>query len=230
MKQTIILLLLITFLTPKFQYAQKGETTAAIAAGVLSIGAAIASIEQVKEGLELAAVQEVLKNYPDLIDFRLSTNAFNGVKLKDLSNVGVVTFEITNASNNEKFVLFGFSSNGWVNENGVNFSEIIWKNFDKIEWNRLMQAYVKTASKTTIPLDAIQTVKIVNKGVMAGSRYLIEFDKLKGDSYQTSDYSEDFKIVFNEKSLGLFLKKTSDLVQISKKAIIKGHRHINNEK
>ena len=53
------------------------------------------------------------------------------------------------------------------------------------------------------------------------------------------DYSDEFKIVFNERSLGLYLKQKNiegefrkggprgDLVQIRRKAIIKAHEHLN---
>ena len=50
-----------------------------------------------------------------------------------------------------------------------------------------------------------------------------------GDTYLTSDFSNEFRIVFNEKSLGLFLKSTSDLVQISRGAIISSHEFLNKQ-
>ena len=69
---------------------------------------------------------------------------------------------------------------------------------------------------------------------------IIEFSKIKGDVYYTYDYSEEFKIVFNERSLGLYLKQKNiegefrtgggprgDLVQIRRKAIIRAHSFLN---
>ena len=69
----------------------------------------------------------------------------------------------------------------------------------------------------------------------------MEFDKIKGDVYYTNDYSDEFKLVFNERSLGLFLKPNKDkeeyrsggvrgdLVQVRRKSIIKAHKHVNNQ-
>ena len=84
-----------------------------------------------------------------------------------------------------------------------------------------------TASGESMSDEEISRSKIVNKGVKIGSRFIIQFDKIGGDVYLTNDYSNEFKIVFNEKSLGIFLKETSDLVQIRRKAIIKAHEHLN---
>ncbi len=39
--------------------------------------------------------------------------------------------------------------------------------------------------------------------------------KIGGDTYLVNDYSEDFKIIYNEKSLGLYLKESRRLVQLS---------------
>ena len=226
MKKITIALILFIFLVPKIQYAQKGAGAAA-AAGVLAVGGAIAAIEQLKENLEQVAVQQVLSEYPYLENFELKTSSLDGTKAKDLSAVSVLTFQITNRENQDKFVLFAFTSNGWANEYGVDFSKLLWKNFDKKEWNELMKAYVMTASGKSISDQEISESKIVNKGVKNGSKFVVEFDKIGGDVYLTKDYSDEFKIVFNEKSLGLFLKSTSDLIQIRRKAIIKAHEHLN---
>ena len=102
-----------------------------------------------------------------------------------------------------------------------------------------MQAYIKTASKTELSIDQVSASKIVNKGVKNGKQFIIQFDKIKGDVYYTSNYSKEFKIVFNERSLGLYLYQDSkdkefrsgsgrgDLVQIRRKSIIKAHKHLN---
>ena len=67
---------------------------------------------------------------------------------------------------------------------------------------------------------------------------MVFFKKLDGDTYLTHDYSDEFKIVFNEGRLGLYVKQTEgknteysnlrgSLVQIRKKAIMRAHAHIN---
>ena len=227
MRKFTITFILLLLLFPKLQYAQKGEGVAAAAAGILAVGGAIAAIEQLKENLEQKAVEQVLSEYPYLENFELKSRSLDGTKAKDLSAVGVLTFEITNRENQEKFVLFAFTSNGWANEYGIENSKLLWKNFNKREWNNLMKAYVMTASGESMSDEEISRSKIVNKRVKIGSRFIIQFDKIGGDVYLTNDYSNEFKIVFNEKSLGIFLKETSDLVQIRRKAIIKAHEHLN---
>jgi len=239
MKKFFTLALIAAFLIPSNLKAQK-DKGAAIAGGLLAIGAGIAAIEQLKEQLEQQAVENVLSAYPHLVDFELKTGSLKGTKFKDLSRVGVVTFEIKDLSTQYKYVLFAFLSSGWSNQQGVDFNKIKWKLFSKEEWNKLMQAYIRTASKNDISIEDVAISKIVNKGVQRNKKFIIEFSKIKGDVYYTSDYSDEFKIVFNERSLGLYLKQKDvedqfrtgsgprgDLVQIRRKAIIRAHSFLN---
>ena len=238
MKKLFTISLVILMLIPSKAKSQNNEGAAAAAAGLLAIGAGIAAIEQLKEQLEQKAVEEVLTAYPSLVNFELKTGSLKGTKMKDLSSVGIVTFEIKDLDSSEKFVLFAFLSNGWSNQFGVDYSKLKWKLFSRNEWNKLMQAYIKTASKIEISIDDVASSKIVNKGVQQNKKFIIEFSKIKGDVYYTSDYSDEFKIVFNERSLGLYLKESNpdefrrggprgDLVQIRRKSIIKAHSFLN---
>ena len=238
MKKLFTIALVILMLIPSKAKSQNNEGAAAAAAGLLAIGAGIAAIEQLKEQLEQKAVEEVLTAYPRLVNFELKTGSLKGTKMKDLSSVGIVTFEIKDLDSSEKFVLFAFLSNGWSNQFGVDYSKLKWKLFSRNEWNKLMQAYIKTASKIEISIDDVASSKIVNKGVQQNKKFIIEFSKIKGDVYYTSDYSDEFKIVFNERSLGLYLKESNpdefrrggprgDLVQIRRKSIIKAHSFLN---
>ena len=238
MKRFLIISLALIILTPSKISSQNNDGAAAAAAGILAIGAGIAAIEQLKEQLEQKAVEEVLTAYPDLINFELKTGSLKGTKMKDLSSVGIVTFEIRDLDTSKKYVLFAFLSNGWSNQFGVDYSKLKWKLFSKNEWNKLMQAYIKTASKTEISIEEVAQSKIVNKGVQKDKKYIVEFSKIKGDVYYTSDYSHEFKIVFNERSLGLYLKQQNpdefrkggprgDLVQIRRKSIIRAHSFLN---
>ena len=238
MKKLLITTLVLIILIPSKISSQNNDGAAAAAAGILAIGAGIAAIEQLKEQLEQKAVEEVLTAYPDLINFELKTGSLKGTKMKDLSSVGIVTFEIRDLDTSEKYVLFAFLSNGWSNQFGVDYSKLKWKLFTKSEWNKLMQAYIKTASKTEISVEEVAQSKIVNKGVQKDKKFIVEFSKIKGDVYYTSDYSDEFKIVFNERSLGLYLKQQNpdefrkggprgDLVQIRRKSIIRAHSFLN---
>ena len=65
--------------------------------------------------------------------------------------------------------------------------------------------------------------KVVNKGVKVKSKLVIPFYKLTGDMYVVTDYSEKIKLIYNERSLGIFLKGTSDLVQIGRGNIVEIH-------
>jgi hypothetical protein len=230
MKKITLLLLLTTFLVPKIQYAQKSEGVAAAAGIIAGIGMGIAAVELLKEQLEQAAVEYALNNYPDVVDFQLKTNSLNGKKTKDLSSVSIVTFELENLKTQERFIMFAFTSGGWMTDYGVNLSYVTWRRFDVKEWNDLIKVYVDTASKSNVSIGDIGASKILNKGVKKAGKWLVQFDKLKGDTYYTNNYSDEFKVVFNEKSLGIYLKETSDLVQISKSALIKAHNFLNRQK
>tara|TARA_B100002019_G_C21215426_1_gene571724 strand:- start:39 stop:746 length:708 start_codon:yes stop_codon:yes gene_type:complete len=231
----VVLLLLF----PKNIKAQD-DGIAGAAAGLLAVGGVIAAVAQIKESLELRAVEYILNEYPDLVEFELKTGSLNGTKFKDLSSVSVVTFELNNNNNEEKSVLFAFTSNGWANEYGVDFSKLMWKNFKKEEWNNLISKFVKMASGMEVPTEHISKLVISSRGIartkltkylgktVNQTQFLIEFDKLGGDDYIVSDYSDEFKIIYNEKSLCLYLKKTQDLVQLKMSTIMNAHKHINN--
>ena len=240
MKKLFTVVLVAAMLIPSSAKSQNNDGAAAAEAGILAIGAGIAAIEQLKEQLEQKAVEEVLTAYPNLINFELKTGSLKGTKMKDLSSVGIVTFEIKDIDTSNKYVLFAFLSNGWSNQFGVDYSKLKWKLFTRNEWNKLMQAYIKTASKIEISIEDVASSKIVNKGVQQNKKFIIEFSKIKGDVYYTSDYSDEFKIVFNERSLGLYLKQSNpdefrrggprgDLVQIRRNSIIRAHSFLNSD-
>ena len=224
-----IILTIIALLITIKGYSQKDEAVAAAIGLVAGIGAGIAAVELLKEQLELGAVEYALNNYPDIVDFQLKTASLEGTKLKDMSSVSIITFELENLINKDRFIMFAFTSGGWINDFGVDFSFINWRRFDVKEWNELMKVYVETASKNTISINDIPESKIVNKGVKKDNDWLLEFDKLKGDVYYSKDYSDEFKVVFNEKSLGIYLKETSDLVQIKRNALIRAHEFLNKQ-
>jgi len=134
--------------------------------------------------------------------------------------------------NGKKYLLFGFTSYGWANEMGVDLSRVSWYMIDAAEWTNMMVAYVKTASDerndSTIK-ERLKTGKIVNKGIKDGFDYTIPFFRLEGDMYAVRDYNEMMKLIYNERSLGIYLKETSDLVQIGRGDIIDIHEFFNEE-
>ena len=240
MKKPILLLLILLFLAPKnVQSQNEGEAIAAVAGGLLAIGAGIAAVEQMKEQAELTATQWILQNHPEFESFSLKTLDFDGKKLKDMSSATVITFKMQEfipadkpELNGKKRILFGFTSYGWINEYGIDFGKVHWRLIDSEEWMNMMTAYSKISSGEKNDATIRETLKegkIVNRGVKGKKGMEIPFYKLEGDMYLVTDYSPDMKIIYNEKSLGIFLKKTSDLVQIGRNSIIDIHEYFFSE-
>ncbi|MBT8275774.1 MAG: hypothetical protein KJO39_06515 [Bacteroidia bacterium] len=234
MKKILLYVLLTCLLIPNTKAQDDGAVAAAaVVGGLLAIGAGVAAVEAMKEQAELTATQWVLGNHPDMTSFSLKTLDFDGKKLKDMSNVSVITYKIqefTPANKPEldgkKQVLFMFTSRGWINEYGIDFSKVRWHLIDAEEWMNMMIAYVKVASGESdvrAVEDQLKTGKIVNKGVKERGKLVIPFYQLKGDMYVVTDYSDFMKLLYNERSLGMFIKETGDLVQIGRDDIIEIH-------
>lgn len=235
MKKIILCLIVITLLVPKQAQSQNNNTAAigAIAGGLLAIGAGIAAVEEMKERAELTATQWILANHPELTTFQLKTLDFDGKKLKDMSATSVISFKLQEftpsddpALDGKKQVLFGFTSYGWISEQGIDFNKVKWFLIDSKEWTNMMVAYAKVSSKEkneTVLKEKLENGIIVNKGIKVKGKLEVPFYKLGGDMYLSTDYSPKMKFVYNEKSLGIFLKSTGDLVQIGRDDIIKTH-------
>jgi hypothetical protein len=234
MKKLFIVLLGIALLTPKQVNAQNNGAVAAVA-GVAAIAAigAIASIEEMEERTELKATEWLLANHPKFTSFNLKTFDFNGKKLKDMSSTSVISFKIQEFTpkmdptlDGKKYVLFCFTSYGWVNDQGIDFNKLNWFLVDDAEWMKMMIAYTKVSSeeKDEVKLEAILRAGVIdNKGVKVKGKMKLPFYNLTGDAYLATDYNEDVKFIYNEKSLCVFLKKTKNLVQMRKKTIIETH-------
>ncbi|WP_040281034.1 hypothetical protein [Psychroserpens damuponensis] len=232
MKKLAFCLFTITFLFPKLSASQNNGAEAVLG-GLLAIGAGVAAVEQMKEQAELTATQWVLTNKPELSSFSLKTLDFDGKKVKDMSSTSVISFKIQAFTagdkpelDGKKQVLFGFTSRGWISEYGIDFEKVKWYLIDDTEWMNMMVAYVKVASSESNESDIISILKegkVVNKGVKVKSKLVIPFFKLEGDMYVVTDYSSEMKLLYNERSLGIFLKETKDLVQIGRGDIIKIH-------
>ncbi len=232
MKKVLIIFMTLVYLTPQNLKAQ--NEGAALAVGALvAIGAGIAAVKQMEERAELTATQWILSNNPELTSFSLKTLSFDGKKLKDMSTTSVITYEIQEFTPSDKpeldgrkQVLFGFTSQGWINEYGIDFNKIRWLLVDGEEWMNMMISYVKVSSSENDDNRLMKTLKVgkvVNKGVKVKSKLVIPFYKLTGDMYVVTDYSSELKLIYNERSLGMFLKETGDIVQIGRGDIIEIH-------
>ncbi len=238
MKKWTIVLLIIILLIPKQSKAQNNGAAAAVAvgAGLLAIGAGIAAVEDMKERAELTATQWVLANHPELNSFSLKTLDFNGKKTKDMSATSVISFKIQefNPTDNPKLdgkkqVLLAFTSYGWISDQGIDFNKVSWYLIDSTEWLNMMVAYAKVSSKEkneTILKEALSNGVVVNKGIKAKGKSEIPFFKLEGDMYLVTDYSSEMKLIYNEKTLGIFLKNTGNLVQMGRTAVIDTHEFL----
>jgi hypothetical protein len=236
MKKLTILLIIITLLVPKQSKAQNNGAAIAAVGGLLAIGVGIAVVEDMKERAELTATQWVLENHPELNSFSLKTLDFNGKKTKDMSATSVISFKIQEFSptdnpklDGKKQVLLAFTSYGWISDQGIDFNKVQWYLIDDTEWLNMMVAYAKVASKEkndTVLKEVLANGVVVNRGIKAKGKSEIPFFKLEGDMYLVSDYSPDMKLVYNEKTLGIFLKKTANLVQMGRTAVIDTHEFL----
>lgn len=231
MKKLFLFLLVSLVFIPKS--TSQNEGVVAAAAGLAAVGAIIVSVDQMKEQAELTATEWLLNNRPNMTSFSLKTLDFDGKKAKDMSAVSLITYKIQEFElaekpklDGKKHVLFGFTSIGWISDYGVDFNRVRWHLVDADEWLNMMTAYVKTASSErndSSIQEELRNGKIVNRGVKGRSGVSIPFYKLEGDMYTVSDYNNMMKLIYNERSLGIYLKETSNLVQIGRDDIIKIH-------
>tara|TARA_B110001450_G_C17538224_1_gene447521 strand:- start:117 stop:890 length:774 start_codon:yes stop_codon:yes gene_type:complete len=241
MKKILFLFIIIILLVPK---QSKAQDEASIGASAVLGG--LTARENIKEQAELKATEWILTNKPDLKNFYVSTLDFNNTKSRDMSSSSVITFLLQEFTINrdaytskgtlirgakkynggDKYVLYAFTSKGWVNQYGVDYSKIRWYFYNPNEWLDLITEYVKVAS--SIEDDAfinksLRNGKLVSSGIKVNRKLEIRFDFLNRDMYLVSDYSEKIKLIYNERSLGIFLKETRDLVQLKRSALEDTH-------
>ncbi len=232
MKNQLLSILIVGLLlfTKNLQAQNNGANVAAVATGIMAIGAGIMAIEDMQERTELTATQWLLANHSEIPNFSLKTIDFNGKKLKDMSRTTVLTFKIQEFTpkdspklDGKKYVLLAFTSYGWINEQGIDFSKVSWYLIDDKEWTKMMISYAKVSSdeknENSISEKLVNGV-IVNRGIKVKGKLEIPFYKLEGDMYVTTDYSNEMKLIYNENSLGIFIKKTQDLVQMRRSTLI----------
>ena len=241
-KKYIILLVFILIFKPKHNYAQNGDGAAAAAAAtILAIGI-IASMDNAREQLELGATEWVLKN-TNMTQFNIETILLEGTKISDLSRSSFVPFklyeyEIIDLPDGtyefnivSRHVLMMYAFPGFITEMGIDFTKVRYELIDKSLWFTRMTGYLTAASNADLSTikNALENGTILNKGVTAtsksssgrpyGNNYngddlIIRFYSLDGDSYLVSEYSDDNKYLYNEKSLGIFHKETERLFQV----------------
>lgn len=239
MNKLFIIIIAIIIISPKNINAQNNNAAgiATAVGGLMAIGAMVATVENMKERAELNATEWILKNNPELQNFSLKTLDFDGKKLKDMSSVSVISYKIQEFTpsdkpklNGKKQVLFGFTSFGWISEQGIDFNKVLWFLIDEKEWLNMMVTYAKVSSgekNEDLLKSYVTNGLIVDNGVKVKGKLVLPFYKLDGDMYLSIDYSPQMKFIYNEKSLGIFLKETMNLVQIGRSDLIKIHEYFN---
>lgn len=235
MKKTILIFVVVILLFPKQAKAQNNNA-AAVATTIAAVGliaGAILSSEEMEERAELKATEWILNNHPEFSSFNLKTLDFNGKKAKDLSSTTVISFTLQEFTpkmeptlDGKKYVLFCFTSYGWVTDQGMDFSRVKWFIVDSDEWMKMMIAYTKIASEEkdeTKLKEILRSGVIDDKGIKVKNKMVLPFFKLTGDAYLVIDYSSEMKFIYNERSLCIFLKNTGNLIQMSKRTIIDTH-------
>ena len=192
------------------------------------------AVEQIKEQIELNATEYILKNHPDLKQFNLKILRLDGKKISDISRTSVIIFRIrefkinsdgiADYSDDKKKILFAFTSHGWVSNNGVNYSRMKWQMVDKDEWLNMMVAYSKLASKEDDIFktkEILTNGKITRNGIRSRDRKKIKLIFIfLISSLFVADYSVDYKFVYNENSLGIFINETDNLVQMGRNDVL----------
>lgn len=158
-------------------------------------------------------------------------------------NITPVDYEYGSKINNEKIALLVFLDSGWRNEFGIDITKVKFAPFNIDSWNSLISKYISLASgidivDNKVPIFEkngtgniklkvgdteyskkegsvhIKYIDIEKSGIKNRDQIILPFKKISGDTYFVSDFSDEYKIIYNEKSLGLYLKEVERLVQL----------------
>jgi hypothetical protein len=278
-RSVVLSLTLLISLSDSHAQSNKGEAAALAVGAIAAIGAAAIEVHLFLEMLETQALNHVMAAHPEMESFRLKVLDLDGKKMSDIGAMSVLTFRITQldkqtGEEQQRSVLMMFTSNGWMNQNGIDFRFVSWKMLSRDEWNDMFVSFVqlntpvkvdrdilgypkseKIKSKNYNPKDSLhyclqddcyeiipgmlQSIvqsDFTRKGMSAltvdSYGYPVEaltlpFFVLKNDDYLVADYSDEFKLFANEKSMGLFLKNTNESLQLQRTLVSKIHTFLN---
>ena len=77
---------------------------------------------------------------------------------------------------------------------------------------------------------SISELNISSYGLKKDGKIIYPFYNLKGDDYLVADFSKDYKLIANEKSMGLYLKNHYESILIQRRLMNKIHAFLNNLK
>ena len=63
----------------------------------------------------------------------------------------------------------------------------------------------------------LKTATLGSDGIKQNRKTVVPFFKVDGDTYISKNYDDNYKLVFNEKSMGFFVKGTEDLILLGRK-------------
>ena len=231
MKKTTIIILITLISFKSNAQNDRSAGIAAAAMGIAALGAGIAAKEKMEEMAELAAAQYLLSQNKEGTNFRIKLLDIDAEKASSDSYAGITTFTLTVNNtiggvefkpDGEKYIMLYLKLTRDVNEFGtlVDTNEWIILNFD--EWLDIFSEYVMLASfqkgKENLK-NILRTSSLVSEGIKQNKRVIIQFFNLDGDTYIAKKYNDDFKIVFNENSMGFFMIKSEDLVLLGRKDV-----------
>lgn len=231
MKKTTIIILITLISFKSNAQNDRSAGIAAAAMGIAALGAGIAAKEKMEEMAELAAAQYLLSQNKEGTNFRIKLLDMDAEKASSDSYAGITTFTLTVNNtiggvefkpDGEKYIMLYLKLTRDVNEFGtlVDTNEWIILNFD--EWLDIFSEYVMLASfqkdKENLK-NILRTSSLVSEGIKQNKRVIIQFFNLDGDTYIAKKYNDDFKIVFNENSMGFFMIKSEDLVLLGRKDV-----------
>jgi hypothetical protein len=225
-------------------------TAAIVGGAAIAGVAIAMSVESTREGLERGMTEWVFENkkFEKNTEFELSLIKWEASTKSDLSNVRIVVFRYMEKGK-EPIILLNILSPGWLNDYGVTYDRIKVVELNKVSWGKILKTYLNLAKideiKEEVELDSIpveidkalfskkETSKLVNvkylKNIIDGelifgdgknsARFYYKND-LDGDKHIVKDVDENFICDFNESSMNLFYKGTSDLVRIKRSFIL----------
>ena len=279
MKKLILCFLSVVQISSTASAQKNAEVGAAIAGGALAFGAIALEFHQMLEKLEGVAFNHIVENHPEYEAFRLKVLDLDGKKFSDIGAMSVVTFKITRFDKTtgyegERSILMLLTSDGWINEYGINYSLIKWKMLSHAEWNKVFGSFVNM--NTPVEVDTsnyafhpaieikkrnfqaddchhfafgdrhyrIDTTTVENtltmtfgKRGMSRRRFdmtgkpvydlVLPFYPLRNDDYIVADYSDDFKLFANEKSMGLYVIEMNRSVLLKRELVGEIHGFLN---
>ena len=192
-----------------------------------------------KEYYELGATEYILEIHPAVTDFQLKLGDDQVEKKNDLSGTTVRSYEIIDYTNafSSPNILLEMKTGLWVNREGLTYQNTFFTYLSREEWLEIFKTYCNIALGLNTQIENPWEVKSLNKksthplvklrlspvGLVSGVKSHLPFVKIGGDHYRVSasdlQLEDDYRLVYNEKSLGLFHKKTGKLFQLSRSSI-----------